>query len=625
MRVGVTGARPGEGFPPRPVQHSDEDVLAVKLTQAPAATAEALTGRAQKTTNPSDSPAMKADAAQNSRCDTSVDGDESSALLALAESAGISLWHTTDEKAFASVTEGEAEEHLEVRSNAFREWLTLRYYRAMGSVPRSNVLSEALRVLGARARFDGERHAAHVRMAEHRGMYYIDLVDAQRHVVEVSPSGWSIVQNSPVKFLRKRGMVALPQPVRGGDIEGLRRFVNVADDSDWALIISWLVAALSPRGPYPVLCLNGEQGSAKSTLCRLLRDLVDPSTAALRTEPSSDRDLMIAARNTWVMVLDNLSQLARWLSDALCRLATGGGLSTRELYTDDSEVLFDAKRPVILNGITEVASRPDLADRAICITLPRIPEHQRMTEAELTRDFASVRGKILGALLDAVAAGMRNEAATRERMKHLPRMADFAVWAAACLPAMGLEPDAFLTAYARSRQHAASGALEEPVAEAIMNLVENLDSWQGTASELLRELNDPRFKQQGASGDWPRSSRMLSGILRRLGPVLRDEAGIDVEFLPRKNNRRPIRIRRIPSRPSHGHVRPPAEVENADPESGAHSPRDDHCHPDGHRGCPVPGSETSIGDGRDGRDGPIAVSSRQLRTGVIKGGLTVRD
>ena len=144
-----------------------------------------------------------------------------------------------------------------------------------------------------------------------------------------------MLSDSPVRFRRARGMNALPVPRRGGSIEALRPFLNVQGDEDFVLIVSWLVAALRPKGPYPVLVLQGEAGSAKSTAVRVLRALVDPNTSPLRSEPRETRDLMIAARNSWCIAFDNVSRLSPRLSDDLCRMATGGGFSTRQLYTDN--------------------------------------------------------------------------------------------------------------------------------------------------------------------------------------------------------------------------------------------------------------------------------------------------
>ena len=124
-----------------------------------------------------------------------------------------------------------------------------------------------------------------------------------------------------------------------------------------------MLAVLRPHGPYPVLVLSGEQGSAKSTFSKILRALLDPNAAPLRALPREDRDLFIAATNSHLLTFDNVSGLPSGISDTLCRLATGGGFAVRQLYTDQDEVIFDAPRPVILNGIEDIVTRPDLADR----------------------------------------------------------------------------------------------------------------------------------------------------------------------------------------------------------------------------------------------------------------------
>src|SRR5262249_37627318 len=236
--------------------------------------------------------------------------------------------------------------------------------------------------------------------------------------------------------------------------------------------------------PYPLLAISGEQGSAKTVLSKLLKALIDPNAAPVRALSREERELMIAANNGHLLAFDNLSGLPHWLSDALCRLATGGSFAVRQLYTDDEEILFEAARPILLNGIEEVVSRPDLGDRAIFLTLAPIAEAQRRSEAELWREFEIARRRILAPLLYAVAPGGR--AVSRFQLDRLPRMADFALWATACEPILW-PPGTFARAYAANRRAAIESIIEaDPIATCVRTMMVNRSVWSGSASDLLR-------------------------------------------------------------------------------------------------------------------------------------------
>jgi hypothetical protein len=308
----------------------------------------------------------------------------------------------------------------------------------------------------AYAHFDGKEMPVHVRVASLGGYIFLDLCDPTWRAVEISASGWEVVANPPVRFKRPSGMKPLPVPVPGGDIEALRPFLNIATDNDFILLVAWLLAALRHCGPYPVLVLAGEHGTAKSTLASLVRALIDPNTAPLRALPREDRDLFIAATNAHALVFDNVSGLPTWISDTLCRLATGGGFATRQLYTDGDEQLFDSTRPIILNGIEDIVARPDLADRSIFLTLEPIPDEARRTAKDLWKAFNAEAPRILGALLDGVSCGI--ERLPETVLDSIPRMADFAVWATACEAA--LWPDGtFMSAYSSNLAAAIEGVV----------------------------------------------------------------------------------------------------------------------------------------------------------------------
>jgi hypothetical protein len=343
---------------------------------------------------------------------------------------------------------------------------------------------------------------------------------------EIDADGWRVAADPPVRFLRPRGMLPLPAPEPGGSLAELRDYVNVGDEDGWALLLAWLLYSLRPAGPYPLLVVNGEQGSAKSTLTRLLRLLVDPNAAPVRAEPRDARDLMIAAQNGHVIALDNVSALPPWLSDALCRLSTGGGMATRELYTDGEEKLFDAMRPAVLNGIEDFVGRSDLADRCVTVALqPILPSH-RKPESVLWAEFERARPHILGALLDAYSAALGK--LRQVRVAELPRMADFALFAIAGERALGLAEGAFLAAYTGNRAANNAQAVEaSPIGPAVLALVQDSGQWEGTFNELLGKLNSITDEATRRRKDWPQTPRKLSGELRRLAPNLRQE-GVEV-------------------------------------------------------------------------------------------------
>lgn len=471
---------------------------------------------------------------------------QAQSLVNLALSSGVELFHTPDGNAYATVTVNGHKETWPVSSRGsgpFRNWLRRIFFEKHGKPAGSQALQDAIGVLEAKAQFDGPEYPVFTRVAEHDGKVYIDLANDAWEAVEISPMGWRVISNCPVKFKRSKGMLPLPHPEAGGSIEELKHFLNIPDEDSWRLMVSWLLASLRPKGPYPVLLLQGEQGAAKSTTSRVLRALIDPNTAPLRTCPKDERDLMITATNSWAVSFDNLSGIPVWLSDALCRLATGGGFSTRTLYENDEETILSACRPIIANGIDEIASRHDLLDRAIIIHLPPIPEENRKDEAQFWAEFEKARPKIFGALLDAVSAGLRNIDSVH--LDKLPRMADFAKWITACEEALPWPSGGFMEAYLGNREEAIETALEgDIVAVAIKNLLEEREAWEGTASELLEALEvfiDDTTKRSVA---WPKNPKNLGNRLRRVATFLR-ASGIEVEFLREGHDRRRlIRLKR---------------------------------------------------------------------------------
>ena len=454
-------------------------------------------------------------------------------LIGLAADA--ELFHAADGTGYADLSINGHRETWPIRSKGFRRWLTRCFFETTGGAPSSEALQSALGVIEAKAHFDAPERAVHLRVGGLEGRLYLDLCDETWRVVEIDTTGWRVIDNPPVRFRRASGMKPLPAPLTSGSVETLRSFLNVRSDAEFVLAVSWALAVLRDRGPYPVLVLSGEQGSAKSTFSAIMRALLDPNTAPLRALSREDRELFIAANNGHVLAFDNVSGLRAWISDTLCRLATGGGFAVRQLYTDQDEVLFDATRPVILNGIEDIVERPDLADRAVFLTLQAIPEARRRPEAELWAAFELERPRILGVFLDAVVEGLKRLPETR--LPKPPRMADFALWATACETALW-PAGAFWSAYCRNRDEAVEGVIEaDPIANAVRALMLTRTVWTGTASDCLDALTELTGERTAKSKDWPNSPRALSGRLRRAATFLR-KVSIEVAFGNREGRAR---------------------------------------------------------------------------------------
>ena len=448
-------------------------------------------------------------------------------LLELA--APVELFRGPQGKAYADIAVRGHRETWPVRSRHLRHWLTREFLNRIGGVPSSEALHSVLNALEAKAHIEGQEKPVYIRVGGTDGRIYLDLCDEAWRAVEITPSGWKVIDNPPVRFCRPAGMKPLPVPLPGGSVTTLRYYLNLRSDADFVLVVAWALAVIRDRGPYPVLVLSGEHGSAKSSFTAILRELLDPRTPPFRSFPREDRDIFIAANGSHLLAFDNISSIPPWISDTLCRLATGGGFAVRQLYTDLDEILFDATRPLILNGIEDNVTRPDLADRAIMLNLEAIADEHRRPESALWRDFKADMPSILGALLDAVAEGLRRLPGIT--VEGLPRMADFALWATACETSTWA-PGTFMAAYQGNLHKTIDDVIErDQVGAAVYGMMTQRPDqtvWTGTAADLLLILTKNAGDIVSDSKYWPKTPRGLSNRLRRVEPVLR-KVGIEIE------------------------------------------------------------------------------------------------
>ncbi|MCJ2059801.1 DUF6371 domain-containing protein [Methylobacterium sp. J-048] len=443
------------------------------------------------------------------------------------------LWHAPDRTAYATVRMKDGHrENWRIDSEAFGQMLTLRAYKETGRIPSKSGLEETTRLLISFAREDGPCRRPWLRVGERDGRLYLDLGRPKWEVVEVSARGVEILEDHDLPFIRPEGMQPLPEPELGSErgIEEMRRFVNVETETDFQLIVMWMLSAIREAREYPLLILNGEQGTGKSTLSRLLRSIIDPHEIDISSAPDEDRDLFVLAQHAHVLALDNLSKIENWMSDTLCIFATGGSLAKRSMHTNADLTILRAKRPVILNGIPTLANRPDLAQRAITVRLQPVSAEVRATSTKIEAEWQDAAPRVLGTLLEAMSRGLQLE--SEIVLDKLPRLAGFAQWSAAVAPGLGWDGgevyDAFM---ANQRQQSDSTFENDPIAQAIHRMMQGLTppEWKGTATHLLEAISHPDVTPEAKTRSpmWPRTPQILGNAMDRIGQVLRDH-GYDV-------------------------------------------------------------------------------------------------
>lgn len=457
---------------------------------------------------------------------------QSQVLVGLA--SDMELFYDEQGTSYAKMLVRDHYEVWPIRSEDFRLILTARYLNiTKDKAPGGQAMADALNALEALARINGKKQKIHVRVAETFEHIYLDLCNEKWQAIKIGHNGWEVVNNPPVYFKRSKIMRPLPTPTPGGNIEELKRFVNYESEDDFKLIIAWIISTFRENSPFPILTIQGEQGSAKSTVSRVLRNLVDPSSLPLRALPREERDLSIGANNTWVLAFDNLSGLSNQMSDSLCKLSTGGGLATRKLYSDDEEAVFNIMRPSILNGIDDIARRQDLLDRSIVINLPSISEDKRTDEKTFWKLFREKKPYILGALCDVVSNALKR--LPNIKLNSKPRMADFALWITAAENALNWKQGEFIAIYTNNRSQAVDQGLEsDPFASAVMQLLDEEKTFIGNASQLLGEAGRYTDERTRKTKAWP-TSRSVRNRLKRINPALRSKGILYVEYESKKH------------------------------------------------------------------------------------------
>lgn len=450
-------------------------------------------------------------------------GTQIKILTQIAESE-FKLFKSQDGEPFVRLKVSEYSECISIDSAESRCVINDLFFRKTNTLPDTKNVEKLIQHLSYKASKANKENVFY-RLAGLENKFFIDLGSNDFKYVEIDESGWSIKANSHINFYRTKSMKSLPVPMRNGNIQDLKQFLNLDSENDFKLIVSYIIGSLSYGKEYPILILQGPQGSAKSTTSEVIKSLIDPSLPSLRSFPRNEEDIFIAGRNSHLICYDNLSGINPKMSDSLCRISTGCGSGGRKLYTNDQESVIEISRPIIINGIDDLTDRADLVDRALVLFLPKISDNQRKLSTGLWADFENLKPLLFGAILDGLSSSLANK--SKINLPFKPRMADFCINSCAGMLAFNYTVDDISSAFMQNKYDIAIDTVEaSAIGRAIRKLMQKQLVWIGTITSLRSALKENLEcdEQYG----FTRSSSVFSRDLNRIIPSLKPE-GIEVE------------------------------------------------------------------------------------------------
>lgn len=411
---------------------------------------------------------------------------QSKSLLDFINNSDMELFCDSANDTYASVMINGHREILSIESKEFNWYLNHLYYKEFKKAINKDNLLQVINILQAEARFGKVRKIPlSNRVAKKDNSFWYDLTNEKWQTVEITADGWNIVDNPPILFNRYRHQSEQILPIRNGDVNKIFDYLNIKNEH--TLFLCWLISCFVSDIPHAMLVVYGEKGSAKSTACSLLKQLIDPSVLETLTIPKDMRSLVVNLQQHWFLPFDNVSYINEEVSDTLCRAITGGGIQQRKLNTNAEDCIFTFKRCLAINGINNVATRSDLLDRAILIELSRIEDKDRRELSEVQDNFKDDLPCILGGIFDVLSKAMTIYPTIK--LEKLSRLADFTRWGYAISEALGGKGQTFIDEYNSNIKIQNDEALNnDAVATLMIAFMKDKEEWEGQSTDFYNKM-----------------------------------------------------------------------------------------------------------------------------------------
>lgn len=465
-------------------------------------------------------------------------GSISKELIQLVEEKGVTFFSDQKENAFVLIPNQDHFEIIPCNGSAIGKWLSGLFWKEKQKTISAEGLRASLSVFHSKAVYEGDKCELSNRATSQDGVIWYDLSNKNWQAVKITPLGWEVVNHPPKLFYRYNHQKEQIKPSRKGNVKKFLEFVNIQNKNHEILLLVWLVSSFIPDIPHTILIIKGIKGSAKSSLTRACREIIDPSQIDKMSPPPNIKEWSQVFEHNYCIPFDNLRKLTHSQSDFLCRAVTGDAVSSRALFTNDEDVIRSYKRVIILNGINLMADQSDLIDRSIVISLDKIKK--RKTESKLIKDFEEAKPLILGGVLDTLSKAMEHFPKIESTLEVKERMADFSLWGCAIAEALGYDQEAFLSAYRQNIQQGSENVIEESVtAQLVLEFMESEKEWTGTPTEFFIQIKDLAKRKDIPTTEQPKRSNQLSRELNTLKPNLEEQG---VFFSRSRGKKREIKL-----------------------------------------------------------------------------------
>ena len=432
-------------------------------------------------------------------------------------------------------------ETLRLDSDELTDFLIDQFHQETNKSILSSKFSAVLQRLKARAKRGGAFYSIHSRIAMQGDSLFYNLGNESGDIVHVDRTGWRIVSGSklPKEIMFKKTELAAPQvlPVRTEKTiaDLLQPFIHLGG-KDFQLFVIALLSLFLEEIAKPVISLDGIGGSGKTTIAKLIQELVDPVRDNLTsTLPENSRDVQAFLGALYLAKYDNADTIRGNISNILCNSVTGGAVVARRLYTNGGVYAQSFRNAIVLNGVNISELRPDFASRVVAFELRRFGDEgdKRLAETQLWLKFEALRGELLGAIFNTLAA-----AYATEPYQNIPpefRMTDFFDWGSRFSLNLYGDAELFQLLYSANRLAVNSKMVEDdPLCAAFIeyaSIPDHRDRETETSGELYRKFK--KFAEKNALFNvkqraFPQDASAFSKKLKVMAPVL-EANGIGVE------------------------------------------------------------------------------------------------